>query len=189
MPIEIIPAKKSRKRLLLPYAALLPLIAALVFVRIGRTDAVALYLYSTVTVFGFAAAVLDVRARRIPNGLILAMLGAWAVAVPLQLLVNTPAAAARVVDCVLGFVVGGGIFLLVYVLSRKGLGGGDVKFMAAAGLFLGYGGVVPAMLLGTLLAALAGLTLVLLKKIGRKDAIPLAPFLCAGILAVAFLYY
>ena len=57
------------------------------------------------------------------------------------------------------------------------LGGGDVKFVAAAGLFLGFARIIPATLYGTILAALTGLALIALKKIGRKDKMPLAPFL------------
>ena len=43
------------------------------------------------------------------------------------------------------------------------------------------------MLFGTILAALAGLTLIVLKKISRKDKIPLAQFLYVGILITVFL--
>jgi len=42
------------------------------------------------------------------------------------------------------------------------------------------------MLYGTILAALTGLILILLKKLGRKDAMPLAPFIYAGILITVF---
>jgi Flp pilus assembly protein protease CpaA len=183
MPIA---AKKNWKRLL-PYAALPPLVIALLLVRIGRMDTFAALLYAVIAIFGYAAAVHDIKARRVPNGLILAMLGVWAVTVPILLFLDAEAAIARLVDSALGFAVGGGMFLLVYAVSRNGLGGGDVKFMAAAGLYLGYGGIVPAMLLGTIFAGLVGLALIMLKKIGRKDAIPLIPFLYIGILTIAFL--
>jgi len=58
--------------------------------------------------------------------------------------------------------------------------------MAAAGLYLGFSETVPAILYGTVLAALVGLVLILLKKIGRKDTMPLAPFLFAGIIITVF---
>jgi len=89
-------------------------------------------------------------------------------------------------DSVLGFLIGGGMFLFVYIVSKKGLGGGDVKFMAVAGLFLGLSGVFTTMFYGTCLAAAFGLLLIALKKIGRKDAIPLAPFLYVGIIVTVF---
>jgi prepilin signal peptidase PulO-like enzyme (type II secretory pathway) len=67
------------------------------------------------------------------------------------------------------------------------LGGGDVKFMSVAGLYLGFSGTIPVILFGTVIAALTGLVLILLKKINRKDSIPLAPFLFIGIIITVFL--
>jgi len=104
-----------------------------------------------------------------------------------QLFFNTEAVLPVLKNAILGFAVCGGLLLLVYCVSRKGLGGGDVKFMTAAGLYLGFQGVLPAMLYGSVLAALFGIALMLLKKIGRKDSIQLVPFLYAGILITVFL--
>ena len=73
------------------------------------------------------------------------------------------------------------------MVSRKGLGGGDVKLMAVSGLYLGAGSVLPAMLYGSVLAAVTAGVLIALKKIGRKDAIPLVPFLYAGMLITVFI--
>ena len=76
--------------------------------------------------------------------------------------------------------------LVVYLLSRKGLGGGDVKFLAAAGLYLTVGPGLTAVILGTVLSAVTALVLMALRKLSVRDAIPLIPFLYAGILTVAF---
>jgi len=89
-------------------------------------------------------------------------------------------------DSMYGLLIGGGIFLLVYLISRKGLGGGDVKFMAAAGLYLGFAETLPVILYGTVIAAFVGLVLIFIKKIGRKDTMPLVPFLFAGIIITVF---
>ena len=138
--------------------------------------------YALIVVFGLIAAVIDVRTKRVPNLLIFAMLAAWPFIFASLLFTGVGAAVTLLVDSALGFVIGGGLFMLVYLISRSGLGGGDVKFMACAGLYLGAGGTIPAIFLGTVLAALIGLVLILLKKIGRKDKIPLIPFLFIGIL-------
>ena len=137
-------------------------------------------------IFGCVAAVFDVKTKKIPNNLILAMLSAWLLTITPVLIIDTGAAIRLIKDSALGFAIGGGLFLVVYVISRRGLGGGDVKFMAATGLYVGYGGTLQIVLFGTVLAALTGLALILLKKIGRKDAIPLAPFLFVGILSTVF---
>lgn len=135
--------------------------------------------------FGYVAALGDLREKRIPNKLVAAMLCAWILVLVPQLFYRTDYALWLLVNGGIGFAVAGVVFLTVYLVSRKGLGGGDVKFMATAGLYLGID-VLPAMLYGSVLSALAGLWLLLAKKIGRRDAIPLVPFLYAGILIVLF---
>jgi len=171
----------------LPYAGLPALALALLLARAGRMDPFLLLLYELALVFGYIAAVLDLKTKRIPNSLIMLMAASWVFVMMPMLFKSTETALAHLKESTLGFAVGGGLFLLVYIISRKGLGGGDVKFVAAVGLYLGVGGIIPVMLYGTLLAALTGLALILLKKIGRKDPIPLAPFLYIGMLLTLFL--
>ena len=144
-------------------------------------------LYGLLLVFGCIAAVSDIKTRKIPNKLIIAMLCAWMFTIVIMLLGSIDTAAVQLLKSAIGFVFCAGLFLLVYIVSGKGLGGGDVKFMAAAGLYLGIDGAVPVILFGTVLAALTGMVLILLKKIRRKDPIPLAPFLFTGMLITAFL--
>ena len=87
---------------------------------------------------------------------------------------------ALVLNGLLGGLTGGMLFLLVYLISRRGLGGGDVKLMTISGLYLGLNGVLPSILYGSILLEVVAVILILMKKIGRKDAIPLVPFLFVG---------
>jgi len=171
----------------LHYAGLPVIAAALLIIGSGQGDAFMLLRYELIAVFGYIAAVRDAKTKKIANGLVFAMFAAWVTIMVPKLFLDTGAAIAILRDSALGFAVGGGMFLLVYLISRKGLGGGDVKFMAVAGLYLGFNNSLSAMLCGTALAALTGISLILLKKIGRKDTFPLAPFLYAGILITLFL--
>lgn len=78
------------------------------------------------------------------------------------------------------------LFLLALAFAwRGGMGGGDIKLAAVIGLCLGWPKGAVAVLLGCLLAGLAGLALILLKVKCRKDVIPFGPFLAAGTL-IAF---
>ena len=176
----------SAKLSLLPYLGMPVIGAVFLIVRSWYLEPHSILQYGLLIMFGFIAAILDLKSKRIPNGLILAMLVSWVLIMTPRLFYDTDTAVVLLADSALGFVIGGGMFLLVYLISRKGLGGGDVKFMAAAGLYLGFGGVLPAMLFGTVFAALVGFALILLKKMGRKDSIPLAPFLYAGMLITVF---
>lgn len=90
-------------------------------------------------------------------------------------------------DYVLGFVIVGGLLLIIAIASRGGMGGGDIKLMAMAGLAIGWKWALLAFLIATLIGGLVGLALLLFKKAGRKDAIAFGPFLAVGI-AVAYLW-
>ncbi len=139
-----------------------------------------------ILIFGYVASVYDIKLKTIPNELILTMFGTWTFIIVLYFLKNTEVAISIAKSSVSGFILGGGLSFLVYLISRKGLGGGDVKFIAATGLYLGITNILSAMLYGTILAAITGLILISLKRIGRKDTMPLVPFLYIGILITIF---
>jgi leader peptidase (prepilin peptidase)/N-methyltransferase len=177
--------KKSKQTV--AYCGLPFILAILIILRTGHIDTVALLWYMLIAVFGYIATVLDIKTKKIPNKLVLIMLAAWAITLIPLIFLETSQAIILLIDSALGFCLGGGLFLLVYAVSRKGVGGGDVKFMAATGLYIGLYGIIPAIFYGSILAAITGLALLLLKKIKRKDKIPLAPFLYTGILITMFL--
>ena len=175
------------KKQLVPYIGI-PVLAALLFaVRRGTDMPLTLLLHEVLLVFGYIAAVGDLREMRISNRLVGAMLCAWILVMVPQLFLQTEIAIATSISALIGALMSGVLLLVVYLVSRKGLGGGDVKFMTVSGLYLGADGVLPAMLYGAVLSAVVGLVLVLMKKIGIRDVIPLAPFLFAGMLIVMFI--
>ena len=77
-------------------------------------------------------------------------------------------------------------FLLAAVLWG-GIGGGDIKLMAAAGLFLGWQNTLLAMFFGIVFGGMYGIYLLAAKKAGKKDHFAFGPFLCAGIV-IAMLF-
>ena len=76
---------------------------------------------------------------------------------------------------------GGGIglvlFLLIVLISRGGMGWGDVKLAALIGLVTGFPLVFVALFLAVTLGGLTAVVLLLLKIKKRKEGIPFAPFL------------
>lgn len=171
-------------RWMLPYGGIPILEAALWLVRQG-TEPAELLLDGTLLAFGYAAALGDLREKRITNRLVAAMLGGWCLILTPQLFYRTEYALWLGIQGGVGFLLAGLVFLTVYLVSRKGLGGGDVKFMAAAGLYLGAD-VLPVMLYGSVFSAVTGIGLLLARRIQRRGTIPLAPFLYAGMLIVIF---
>jgi len=86
-----------------------------------------------------------------------------------------------------GLVMATAIVGALYVIGRGALGGGDVRLAPALGLYLGWHGlraVYYGVFLGFILAAVASLGMLLLRRLGRKDEIPMGPFLATGTLAV-----
>jgi leader peptidase (prepilin peptidase) / N-methyltransferase len=90
-------------------------------------------------------------------------------------------------ESLLGIVAGGGIFFVIIVASRGGMGGGDMKLGAMLGAFLGWKLGLFAVLLGVLAGGVVAVGLLLLGRKGRKEAIPFGPFLALGG-AITFLW-
>ena len=80
----------------------------------------------------------------------------------------------------IGMVAGGGFFYLVAVLSRGGMGGGDIKMMAMVGALMGWKSILLTTFLGSLTGSAVGIFLMLFKGGGRKTKVPFGPFLAFG---------
>jgi leader peptidase (prepilin peptidase)/N-methyltransferase len=63
------------------------------------------------------------------------------------------------------------------VLPREAMGLGDVKFMAAIGAFLGWSGAMFALMVSSILGALVGGALIVLKKQEWSSKIPYGPYI------------
>jgi leader peptidase (prepilin peptidase) / N-methyltransferase len=97
----------------------------------------------------------------------------------LRLLSITP------LSSLLGVLIGGTLFYLIAIISKGGMGGGDIKLIAMIGAFLGWQGTLFTIFSSALLGSVVGMTLMLLGKKGRKDKVPFGPFLSCG--AILFL--
>ncbi|HZK00021.1 MAG TPA: A24 family peptidase, partial [Tissierellaceae bacterium] len=77
----------------------------------------------------------------------------------------------------LGLLLAGGIFLAIVLLSRGGMGGGDVTLIGALGFVLGIRLVLLNILLSFILGAIISIVLLATKIKTRKDPIPFGPFI------------
>lgn len=66
------------------------------------------------------------------------------------------------------------------ILGRGALGGGDVKMMAALGLWFGVNGIITTACIGFIVGGVAAVIFLLLKIHGRKDYFAFGPFLIIG---------
>lgn len=79
-----------------------------------------------------------------------------------------------------GAALGFGLFYLIAVLSRGGMGGGDIKMMAMVGALTGWKGVLLTTFVGSLTGSIIGVFLVIFYGKGRKTKVPFGPFLALG---------
>jgi leader peptidase (prepilin peptidase)/N-methyltransferase len=91
-----------------------------------------------------------------------------------------------IINSVTGVLIGGGSFYLIAVLSRGGMGGGDIKMMGMVGAFLGWKGVLMTTFVASLTGSVIGIFLMVLKGKGRKAKVPFGPFLALGSLISLF---
>ena len=92
---------------------------------------------------------------------------------------------------ILGILIGGGVLLaLAWAYEAftgvEGMGGGDIKLLAMIGAFLGWPSVPVTLFFSSLGGSVIGLTAMVIKGVGRKYALPFAPFLCLGALLYLF---
>jgi leader peptidase (prepilin peptidase)/N-methyltransferase len=124
---------------------------------------------------------IDLRYRIVPNRLV-------AIGTPLGLVLQLALAPERWVELVLATLIAFLVLFGAHILSPSGMGMGDVKLAAMLGAFLGRA-VSVALMSGLLLAAVPSI-LVLARfgmKGGRKETLPLGPFLAlGGLLALLF---
>ncbi|MDR5658125.1 prepilin peptidase [Serpentinicella sp. ANB-PHB4] len=121
-----------------------------------------------------AVSVIDLYHQIIPDEMVLFGIGLWFAYKVSSYFTN---AQIGVVDSIAGFLLGGGILLLIAIVSKGGMGGGDIKLMGMLGLWLGWKYTLLTMFLSFFIGAIITLGLLALKLKGRKDFIPFGPFI------------
>jgi len=86
----------------------------------------------------------------------------------------------------MGFLLGCGLFYLLAILSNGGMGGGDIKYIAAAGAFVGWQKVLLIIFIGAVLGTFVGLFQIGFQKKTRKNIIPFGPLLSVATLITLF---
>ncbi|MCX7780945.1 MAG: prepilin peptidase [Negativicutes bacterium] len=115
---------------------------------------------------------IDIDHQLILDKVLLVMAGAGVV---INLFIGAPM--PDLVSMLLAAAAGGGVLLVIAVLTRGGMGGGDIKLMAVLGLWLGWPHIIIVMFGSFIIGGIAGVLLMLLKLKGRRDYIPFGPFI------------
>lgn len=90
-------------------------------------------------------------------------------------------------NIVFGLVAGLFFWLIHYISKGRGMGFGDVKLALFLGLFLGWPGILIALVVAFFVGAFIGIMLIISGKKGLKSEIPFGPFLVLGAFTALFL--
>lgn len=84
------------------------------------------------------------------------------------------------INSLIGLFLGGGLFYLVALISRGGMGGGDIKLIAMIGAFAGWKAVLLTIFISAFTGSVLGIILMIFKGKSRKYPVPFGPFLALG---------
>ncbi|WP_026676453.1 prepilin peptidase [Fictibacillus gelatini] len=91
-------------------------------------------------------------------------------------------------DMIVGGAVGFGLLFFIAVLSKGGMGGGDIKLMGTLGIVLGWKATLLTFFLSTVLGSLIGVVGLFLGKVKRGVPFPFGPFIVFGTITAYFFY-
>ena len=125
-----------------------------------------------------ALTVIDIDHQLLPDDITLPLI--W-----LGLLFNLAGTYVGIADAVMGAMAGYLSLWSVYwvfklATGKEGMGYGDFKLLAALGAWLGWQALPIIILLSSLVGAVCGIGLMLLKSRGREVPIPFGPYLAAA---------
>ncbi|NRD76000.1 prepilin peptidase [Bacillus sp. BRMEA1] len=89
-------------------------------------------------------------------------------------------------DSLLGAAAGFVLLLVIAIITKGGMGGGDIKLYGLLGLVLGIKLVLLSFFLSTFFGAVFGGLALLLSIVKRRQPIPFGPFIAAGTLTAYF---
>ena len=125
--------------------------------------------------------VTDLRVKKIPNPVTLLLLLLRCGFILYGVLAEQDSLKDVLLKSVIGLLFAGGFILLCMLLSRGGIGAGDMKIFAVIGFYFGFAGVLEVMIYALLLSAVWAIGMLICKKGKLKSTLPMAPFILSGL--------
>jgi len=142
----------------------------LVFLKFGLS--MEMIFYCILSSILFIIAVIDFKHKIISDWL---LLGALLIGITFHIF------SGGFLDSVIGFFASSVILYIIALLSNGGIGGGDIKMMAAFGFCIGWQNILLSLFIASIIGTLVAIYLLVFKKCGRKTEVPFGPFLATGI--------
>lgn len=134
----------------------------------------------TVYVIVFILAGIDYRTKTIPNEILAVGMVIRTVLYMAEAVLSVDTIRISLIMATAGFLFGLLFLLLLAMLTRNGIGYGDVKLFAWLGYCVGIRDVYNILFYSALFSAAVGTYLILRKKADRKKGLPFAPAVLAG---------
>lgn len=132
---------------------------------------------------------IDWKEKKIPNKLLMAGMLIRTGIIFGECIINSSEIKRIVIHSITGFLFGLVFLFVLCMISRQGIGYGDVKLFAWLGYSVGILDTYNILFYSALFTACAGLFLVLVKKQSKKTEIPFGPFVFMGTYLVLFMKY
>jgi len=137
--------------------------------------------FAYLAAISIALSAIDLDVRRLPNAIVLpSYLVAAALLTPAAILSDRPDA---LVSAGVGLAASLVFYGILWLVAPGGMGFGDVKLAGVLGIYLGYLGWAQ-LLVGVgaafTLGGVFGLVLIVIRRAGRKSAVPFGPWMFAG---------
>ena len=157
------------------------LLFAIMALRFGLDPVLPAYLY--LAAVGMALALIDLDCKRLPDALTLPSYPAALLLLGAAALLGS--SSGEFVPAALGGLAMFGVYFALCFAYPAGMGFGDVKLAGVLGMFtawIGWGTWAVGLFLGFFLGGVFGILLIVLRKGGRKTAVPFGPFMLLGVL-------
>lgn len=89
-------------------------------------------------------------------------------------------------DSIVGAILGFGILYLIAIVSRGGMGGGDIKLFFLIGLVLGWLNTLLTLFLASFIGMIIGIVVLKVRGKGRKTPVPFGPSIAIAAIIVYF---
>lgn len=137
---------------------------------------------------------IDHKKQIIPNRLTLTIFEGGLIFMFIQVITTARTNIIAIESMLQGMVTGGAIFLIITLIGgaifgKETMGFGDVKLMAALGLYFGFQGIIAVAILAFLIAAVYSIGLLIVQKIRHEELveyIAFGPFIVIASFVVIF---
>ena len=183
---DIPPALRLTRGVRVMWALIAGAVCAAVVLRYDVTPAAAVF--AVLALLLVCAAAGDAATWRIPNALVLTVVLLWVVSAAVSVVAGWRSLAEMALQCALGALAAVGPALLVTAVAaafgKEGFGGGDLKLLAAVGLFFTWRENLVALVIACVVGAVLGLVLKLRRGV---EKLPFGVGIAVGWIALILL--